>query len=72
VSFAWDAGLRSTLCCALLAAYAASANAQFKLQQTFEEATALSDASFLTAPSIDAAGSGWLRLTARCAPLAWP
>jgi hypothetical protein len=51
----------------LLASYAAPANAQFKLQQTFEGTTApgwtLSDAAFLTAPSIDAAGSGWLRLT---------
>ena len=56
------------LCCMLLACYAAPANAQFKLQETFEGTTApgwtLSNSAILTAPSIDAAGSGWLRLTA--------
>ena len=56
------------LCCLLPAGYAAPANAQFKLQELFEGTTApgwtLSDSAILTAPSIDAAGSGWLRLTA--------
>lgn len=41
--------------------------AQFKLQQTFTDTTApgwtLFGSSFLTAPSIDPAGEGWLRLT---------
>jgi OmpA-like transmembrane domain len=63
-----DAGLKLSLCCMLLAGYAAPANAQFKLQETFEGTTApgwtLSSAAILTAPSIDASGSGWLRLTA--------
>jgi outer membrane protein with beta-barrel domain/centrosomal CEP192-like protein len=52
----------------LVTGYAAPASAQFKLQQTFENTTApgwtLSNSALLTAPSIDAAGSGWLRLTA--------
>ena len=56
------------MCCMLLAGYAAPANAQFKLQESFEGTTApgwtLSSSAILTAPSIDAAGSGWLRLTA--------
>jgi hypothetical protein len=51
----------------LLAGYVAPASAQFKLQQDFEGTTApgwtLSSSAILTAPSIDAAGSGWLRLT---------
>src|SRR5450432_1765684 len=63
-----DAGLKLSLCCVLLAGYAAPANAQFKLQESFEGTTApgwtLSNSAILTAPSIDAAGSGWLRLTA--------
>jgi hypothetical protein len=63
-----DAGLKLSLCCMLLAGYAAPANAQFKLQESFEGTTApgwtLSNSAILTAPSIDAAGSGWLRLTA--------
>lgn len=62
------AGLKLSLCCLLLAGYAAPANAQFKLQELFEGTTApgwtLSDSAILTAPSIDVAGSGWLRLTA--------
>jgi hypothetical protein len=56
------------ICFLLVTGYAAPASAQFKLQQTFENTTApgwtLSDSALLTAPSIDAAGSGWLRLTA--------
>jgi len=56
------------MCLLLATGYAAPAGAQFKLQQTFENTTApgwtLSDSALLTAPSIDAAGSGWLRLTA--------
>ena len=55
------------LSCLLLAAYIAPATAQFKLQQDFKGTTAsgwtLSNSAILTAPSIDAAGSGWLRLT---------
>jgi len=51
----------------LLAGYVAPASAQFKLQQDFRGTTAsgwtLSSSATLTAPSIDAAGSGWLRLT---------
>jgi hypothetical protein len=62
------ASLKLWLCCLLLACFAAPANAQFKLQETFEGTTApgwtLTDSAILTAPSIDAAGSGWLRLTA--------
>jgi hypothetical protein len=62
-----DAGLKLSLCCMLLTGFAAPANAQFKLQESFEGTTApgwtLSNSAFLTAPSIDAAGSGWLRLT---------
>jgi hypothetical protein len=56
------------MCLLLVTSYAAPASAQFKLQQTFENTTApgwtLSDSALLTAPSIDAAGFGWLRLTA--------
>jgi uncharacterized repeat protein (TIGR01451 family) len=52
----------------LLAAYLEPAAAQFKLQQTFMNTTApgwtLSGNALLTAPSIDPAGQGWLRLTA--------
>ncbi len=63
-----DAGLKLSLCCMLLAGYAAPADAQFKLQELFEGTTApgwtVSNSAILTAPSIDAAGSGWLRLTA--------
>jgi OmpA-like transmembrane domain len=59
--------MKLALCCVALCGFAAPAGAQFKLQQAFEGATAtgwtLSDSAFLTAPSIDAAGSGWLRLT---------
>lgn len=51
----------------LLAAYLEPAAAQFKLQQTFTNTTApgwtLSGNALLTAPSIDPAGEGWLRLT---------
>src|ERR1700761_4482203 len=51
----------------LLAASIAPANAQFKLQQDFKGTTAsgwtLSGSATLTAQSIDAPGSGWLRLT---------
>ena len=55
-------------CCALcLAAHLSPASAQFKLQQTFTNTAApgwtLSGSAFLTAPSIDPAGQGWLRLT---------
>ena len=54
-------------CCLLTAGYVAPANAQFKLQESFEDTSApgwtISGDAFLTAPSIDAAGSGWLRLT---------
>lgn len=56
-----------SLSCLLLAGYVAPASAQFKLQQNFEGITAtgwtLSGSAILTAPSIDSAGSGWLRLT---------
>jgi hypothetical protein len=56
-----------SLSCLLLAGYVAPASAQFKLQEDFEGTTAsgwtLSGSAILTAPSIDAAGSGWLRLT---------
>jgi hypothetical protein len=51
----------------LLAAHFSPASAQFKLQQTFMDTTApgwtLSGSAILTAPSIDPAGQGWLRLT---------
>ena len=51
----------------LLAAHVGVASAQFKLQQTFTDTTApgwtLSGSALLTAPSIDSAGQGWLRLT---------
>lgn len=61
-------GLKSALCCLLLATFATPASAQFKLQQSFEGTSAtgwtLSNSAMLTAPSIDPAGSGWLRLTA--------
>ena len=56
-----------SLSCLLLAGLAAPANAQFKLQQDFKGTAAtgwtLTNSALLTAPSIDAAGSGWLRLT---------
>ena len=56
-----------SFCSLLLAGYVAPANAQFKLQQDFTGTTAtgwtLSNSAILTAPSIDTAGSGWLRLT---------
>jgi hypothetical protein len=52
---------------ALLVGSTPPALAQFKLQESFEGTTApgwtLTDSATLTAPSIDAAGSGWLRLT---------
>src|SRR5579871_1378913 len=50
-----------------LAVHLSPASAQFKLQETFTATTApgwtVSGNAFLTAPSIDAAGEGWLRLT---------
>ena len=50
-----------------LASHISPASAQFKLQETFTGTTApgwtLSGNAFLTAPSIDAVGAGWLRLT---------
>jgi Abnormal spindle-like microcephaly-assoc'd, ASPM-SPD-2-Hydin len=53
--------------CLLLGAGVVPASAQFKLQQDFKGTTAsgwtLSNSAILTAPSIDASGSGWLRLT---------
>jgi uncharacterized repeat protein (TIGR01451 family) len=55
--------------CLLLAApwYAPQAAAQFKIAESFTGTTApnwtISGDAFLTAPSIDTAGSGWLRLT---------
>jgi Abnormal spindle-like microcephaly-assoc'd, ASPM-SPD-2-Hydin len=56
-----------SLSCLLLAGLAAPASAQFKLQQDFKGTAAtgwtLTNSATLTAPSIDAAGSGWLRLT---------
>jgi hypothetical protein len=56
-----------SLSCLLLTGYVAPASAQFKLQEDFKGTTApgwtLSNSAILTAPSIDAAGSGWLRLT---------
>ena len=64
----YHTGLKLGLCGLLLAGYATPAIAQFKLQESFEGTTApgwtLSNSAILTAPSIDAAGSGWLRLTA--------
>ena len=52
----------------LLAAGAGPVHAQFKVTQSFSSTTApgwtLTGNAFLTAPSIDPAGSGWLRLTA--------
>lgn len=58
------AGWLLALC---LAVHLSPVSAQFKLQQTFTEATApgwtLVGSAFLTAPSIDPAGLGWLRLT---------
>jgi uncharacterized repeat protein (TIGR01451 family) len=55
------------LLAACLVAHLSPASAQFKLQQTFTNTTApgwtLSGTAFLTAPSIDATGEGWLRLT---------
>jgi len=59
--------MKLVLCCLLVAGYSVPARAQFKLQETFENTTApgwtLSYSALLTAPSIDPAGSGWLRLT---------
>jgi hypothetical protein len=59
--------LKLSACLLVLSGYAAPATAQFKLQQTFEGTAApgwtLSSSAILTAPSIDASGSGWLRLT---------
>jgi hypothetical protein len=59
--------MRLALCCLALTGYAEPASAQFKLQQAFTGATApgwtLSSSAFLTVPTIDIAGSGWLRLT---------
>jgi uncharacterized repeat protein (TIGR01451 family) len=50
-----------------LAAHLSPVSAQFKLQQTFMGTAApgwtLSGNAFLTAPSLDASGQGWLRLT---------
>jgi hypothetical protein len=63
-------GRRLLVACALtlaLCAHLTPAHAQFKLQQSFMDATApgwtLSDSAILTAPSIDPVGEGWLRLT---------
>jgi uncharacterized repeat protein (TIGR01451 family) len=57
----------SVLLALWLLAHLSPASAQFKLQQTFMGTTApgwiLSGSAFLTAPSIDPAGQGWLRLT---------
>jgi uncharacterized repeat protein (TIGR01451 family) len=51
----------------MLLAFAATAQAQFKLSAPFTQSTqagwTLTNAAYFTAPSIDAAGSGWLRLT---------
>ena len=51
----------------LLAGHVSTASAQFKLQQPFTDTTApgwtLTGSALLTAPSIDSAGQGWLRLT---------
>ena len=56
-----------TLSLLLLSGYVTPATAQFKLQQDFKGTAApgwtLSGSAILTAPSIDAAASGWLRLT---------
>ena len=62
-------GPRIVGCCLALSllAHFSPALAQFKLQQGFTGATApgwtLSGNALLTAPSIDPAGQGWLRLT---------
>ena len=59
--------IAATLMTLLLAAHVGTASAQFKLQQTFTDTSApgwtLSGSALLTAPSIDSAGQGWLRLT---------
>lgn len=59
--------LAAALVALSFAAHPAPASAQFKLQQTFTGTTApgwtLSGNAFLTAPSIDPDGQGWLRLT---------
>jgi Domain of unknown function DUF11/Outer membrane protein beta-barrel domain len=59
--------LAGSLLALCLAVHLAPVSAQFKLQQTFTETTApgwtLSGSALLTAPSIDPAGQGWLRLT---------
>jgi hypothetical protein len=60
-----------SFCCLLLAGYVAPASAQFKLEEDFKGTLAtttmdgwtLSNFAIMTAPSIDAVGSGWLRLT---------
>jgi hypothetical protein len=60
-----------SFCFLLLAGYVAPASAQFKLQEDFKGTLAttnsdgwtLSNSAFMTAPSIDPVGSGWLRLT---------
>ena len=61
---------RRTVACLLalsLAAHLSPLSAQFKLQETFMGTAApgwtLSGNAFLTAPSLDASGQGWLRLT---------
>jgi OmpA-like transmembrane domain len=63
-----DTRLKWLVCAMLLAFSTPSAHAQFKLQESFEGTTApgwtLSNSAILTAPSIDPAGAGWLRLTA--------
>jgi len=55
------------LLAASLTAHLSPASAQFKVQETFTGTTApgwtLSGNALLTAPSIDLAGQGWLRLT---------
>ena len=59
--------LAAALVALSLAAHLTPASAQFKLQQTFTGTAApgwtLSGNAFLTAPSIDPDGQGWLRLT---------
>jgi hypothetical protein len=59
--------LKLLLICLLPAGFVAPASAQFKLQEDFKGITApgwtLTSPALLTAPSIDAVGSGWLRLT---------
>lgn len=56
-----------SVCALALADVAAPVHAQFKLEQTFRDSTATgwttSGSAYLTAPSVDAVGDGWLRLT---------